>query len=441
MTSLMSPLKEAIQTTLKDVTPRRLWLLVVSTWFCTLVFFLAAMVTIDQHEHAVATIGSDAAPSVVAAHEIKIGLLTMDADLADELLYSPGQREAQEMVDGFEVARLDTSKELVTAAHNITYGTREQTPIEQIQAGFGLFQMQAQAARDLHALAKDGDALKHYREALNTLQTVLLPAANALDAANTEVLEDTYAHEKGASAMSRGFVLVMGLVLISLLFYTHIYISIRFRRRVNAALILAIACTGVFLQHLSATLATSSRDLTVAKEHAYNSIVALLDARVSAYEANAAESRWLLDRARAAEYEKQYRAKIAAVANFEKGHNYIETIATAKKQFANNENGTLPGFGGSLADELANIRFSGEREAALETLQAFGDYDAVDNKMRQLENSGDHSGALVLGLGYDPFGSNFKFSKFDDALERTLKINDNQLQSAMATPCARSMDW
>jgi hypothetical protein len=231
--------------------------------------------------------------------------------------------------------------------------------------------------------------------------------------------------------MSRGFVLVMGIILFSLLFYTHVYVSLRFHRRLNVALLVALACTGVFLQHLSSTLATSSRDLTIAKEDAYNSVVALLDARANSYDANASESRWLLDRARAAEHEKYFQDKNATVANFESGHDFGETIAAAKKQAENNEKGTLPGFTGSLADELSNIRFPGEHEAALETLQAFADYYAVDNKIRHLEKSGDHAGALKLALGYDPFGSNFKFSKFDDALGRTLKINQSQLKIAV----------
>ena len=431
MATLMSPLKKVVESTLQDVTPRRLWLLVVSIWLCTIIFFFAAMVTNDQHEHAVETVGADAAPSVIAAHEIKTAALTMDADLADELLYEPGQRESQEMVDGFEMARLDICKQLVAAARNITYGTSEELPIENIQIALGQFQMQAQAARDAHNSGKDGDAVSHYRAALKTLQASLLPNADALDKANADVLENTYTHEKGASAMSRGFVLVMGLVLISLLFYTHIYVSMRFRRRPNPPLLLAIACACLFVQHLSATLAASSRDLTIAKEDAYNSVVALLDARTNSYDANAAESRWLLDRAKAAEHEKCFYERVATVAHFDQGHDFAETIATAKKQFENNEKINLPGFSGSLADELSNVRFPGEREAALETLQAFGEYIGIDGKIRQLENSADHAGALKLGLGYDPFGSNFKFSKYDDALGRTLKINEDNLQNAV----------
>ena len=45
-------------------------------------------------------------------------------------------------------------------------------------------------------------------------------------------------------------------------------------------------------------------------------------------------------------------------------------------------------FKGKLADELNNITFPGEMEAATSTLRAWGQYVAIDNKIRQLETSG-----------------------------------------------------
>ena len=38
-----------------------------------------------QHERAAKTLGNDAAPSVVAAHKIRIYIETLDADLANDL--------------------------------------------------------------------------------------------------------------------------------------------------------------------------------------------------------------------------------------------------------------------------------------------------------------------------------------------------------------------
>ncbi len=430
MQVLTRPLQKAVDATFQNVTPTRLWLQMACICICSLFFFCASMVTITQHAHAIATVGSDAAPSVIAAHQIKTAVETMDNTLADELLYKSGSTEAQEMFEESEKARINLSKQLITAARNITYGRSEEVPIENIQTALGQFLMEAQNARDLHNFGKDTDASTKYLAALRTLQTRLLPGADALDKANENVLEDTFAHEKGASAMSRGLVLVIGIVLVALIGYTHLYVSMRFRRRLIPALLIALTCTIIFLQHLISMLAISSRNLVIAKEDAYNSVVALLDARSNSYDANAAESRALLDTAHAVDYENYFIEKVNSAAHFEKGHDFGETIARARHQLENHEKFNLPGFSGSLADELSNVRFPGEAEAALESLEAFATYISTDRKIRQLETAGNHNEALKLGLGYDPRGSNFSFLKYDDALARTLKINQDQLNLA-----------
>src|SRR5271154_4401302 len=102
MPTQVSPLKRAVQSALRNITPVRLWLWLSALWFCSLIFGLAAIGTIQQHVHAVKTIAADAAPSVFSAYEIKSGIERMDAALVNELLYSPGQIEAVEMEDNFE---------------------------------------------------------------------------------------------------------------------------------------------------------------------------------------------------------------------------------------------------------------------------------------------------------------------------------------------------
>src|SRR5262245_47219267 len=58
-----------------------------------------------QHREAVKAVGVDAAPSVVAAHKIKIYIETLDADLANELLGKPfGMAES---VQDFDKKRVE----------------------------------------------------------------------------------------------------------------------------------------------------------------------------------------------------------------------------------------------------------------------------------------------------------------------------------------------
>ena len=92
----------------------------------------------------------------------------------------------------------------------------------------------------------------------------------------------------------------------------------------------------------------------------------------------------------------------------------------------------LPGFEGALADEPDNIRFPGEVDAALDALKAFGDYCAADQKMRDYEKAGNHDEAIMIGIGYDPNSTNFYLSKFEDAIDRTYRINEEEMNKNIA---------
>ena len=94
--------------------------------------------------------------------------------------------------------------------------------------------------------------------------------------------------------------------------------------------------------------------------------------------------------------------------------------------------GLLPdGFEGYLAAELRNITFPGEREAAIETLETFARYVKIDGEIRRLEGRGNHTAAVALCVGNDPGQSNWAFSRFDDALGKTLDINQRAFKDAV----------
>jgi hypothetical protein len=433
MQTTVRPKQNIVVRTLRDKTPYRLRLMLLAIALFAIAFGIIAATTVKQHDHAMQTIGIEAGPSVITAHQIKIGLLSMDAALADELLAPPADNDSREMADDFAKHRADASKCLVAAARNITYGNSELLPIENVQVGLGQYLMQAQTARDFHEGGKAGDALNAYRATLRTLQESLLPNLEALDKANADILEETYNREKSVSALSRGFVLLVGLVLCGTLIYVQIFLSIRFRRRFNVPLLVATFCLLIFIQHLTQSLANCSNEVKIAKEDAYDSIVSLLQARSRSFDAKAGESRWLLDRERSSVYQKAFSDQVHSVAKFEHGHDFTSTIAIIEKQMAAGDKFALPGFSGALAEELGNVRFDGEAQAAADTLHEFRAYVGADEKIRHLENSGNHQAALRLGLGYNLSGSNYLFNKYDDALGRTLKINEQQLDLAYKT--------
>ncbi len=427
----IEPMQYIVRSCTQNVTPVRLKLFLVVNCLGAILFGTLAVATVQQHERVVKTLGFDAAPSVIAARQIKIGVEQMDTDLVAELLNPSCQRGSFWAAEDFDKWRLVVCKQLVAAAKNITYGLAEQTPIENIQSSLGQYEMEAQQALDMHDLGHNTLAVKSYRAALDTLENQLLPGADALHKANADALESSYGQEESQAALSCGFVAVIGMLLIGSLLVTQVYLARRFRRRLSLPLLIATFCLLFFVQKLYSTLMHNSSHLKVAKEDAYNSVIALLDVRADSYEANAAMGRWLLDRLNANEHEKTFLDRANTVASFAPGHDFAETLELAKKQYAADEKFNLPGFSGSLADEFNNVRFEGEGAAALEALQALSDYRIADANMRKKAKSAAYDEALAIGLGYDPHAAKFSFSKFDDAVGRTLEINQYHFDRAI----------
>jgi hypothetical protein len=174
-----------------------------------------------------------------------------------------------------------------------------------------------------------------------------------------------------------------------------------------------------------AAMGTEEHDLKVATEDAFASIHALWQARAVAYQANAEESRWLLDPAHADEYQRGFNMDVERLARLPPGEPVDALISreVAKEHVA--------GFTGLLADELNNITFDGEREAAGQTLRDFERYVAIDSQIRQLERDGKHGDAVLLCTGTRPDQSDGAFEQFDASLEKTLRINQNAFDAAV----------
>jgi len=111
--------------------------------------------------------------------------------------------------------------------------------------------------------------------------------------------------------------------------------------------------------------------------NAFDSIVALSQARAVAYDANADESRFLVDPDRAAQYQRAFTAKTRSL------NGYHDT-------------------------EMHNITFAGEREAAERVLTTFQQYQRDDQRIRAM---GDLRQAIAFCVGTAPGNSNYDFAR------------------------------
>jgi hypothetical protein len=389
-----------------------------------LLLLIAVALGARVHRAAMQTVGKDAAPSIIAAQHIKSALADMDANAANELLGPSGAMP--QAAAAYESRRVEASKALIAAAENITYGDSERNPILTLQVRLGSYERLIQKARDLHQ-SGPAAAVAAYREAAALMDGTLLPAADSLDLANHQVLETTYQKQSSRSFAARAFVLFAGIVVLLALAAVQLFLSDRMHRTVNPALLAATLLTLMLTIYAWQAMQRERSQLKVAKEDAFTSIHALWQARAVAYQANGDESRYLLDSANAKDHEDAFLQKSQSLASLPTDLSREQVIAALQREARVN------GFTGYLADELNNITFPGEREAAIQSLTSWEAYLDVDTRIRQLQRQGQTRPAIELCLGNAPGQSNWIFDQFDRALLATLDINQRAFDASVDT--------
>ena len=385
-----------------------------------LLFALAARHAVTQRQAAFQSIAGDCAPSIIAAQHIRASLADYDANLTNELLCAPGSPDLETAAKAAWARRQEFTDHLLQAAANITFGEAERGPITTVLNELGNYEAGMARAQALQSKGDAAGAVAASREAARLMRATILPAVDALDAANGHVLDRTYAAQQGAAWRALAWTVAAGLFLLAALGGAQRTLWRATRRRINPGLLAATLLTAGFALYGLAASVQSGQRLKETTKDAFDSVRFLWRARATAYAANAAESRWLHDRARAAVSERDFAEETARIAQAPAHVSLREIAATAR---AHPEHPLTDGFRGLLAQELGNVTYEGELAAAAACVEAFGDYLAVDKEIRRLENAGQHAQAVALCLSYSPGGSNAAFERFDAALDKVLNIN------------------
>jgi hypothetical protein len=420
-----------------ETTPGLLRLGLATTWVLGLLLFLLVRAGVEQHQKALDTVGHEATDSITAAEEMKAWLADMDSEAANGLLDKPD--DTKPTADSYEQRRLQVNGNFIAAAKNITY-PEEEDILKRLLNQFGPYEEAVARARLLHRRGDEKAAPEEYRRAHAIMAQQgdkisdkgLIAAADALDHVNDQQLVTRYTAEQRSAGWFLAGVVLPGLAMLGTLAALQVLLYHRAHRVFNPALLGATALAGGFLIYVVSSFATVGHDLKWAKEDAFDSIGALWRARADAYDANGEESRWLLDAKEHEAHENAFREKVGRLVTLPPGMTYPQLVAAVRKLRLPGEVARLPqGFEGHLAKELRNITFDGEEEAAKDMLAKFGDYLAIDDKIRQLEAENKHREAVQLCTGYRAGESNWAFKQFDDVLEKVLKINDGEFHHAV----------
>ena len=423
MSNLTTTSQQAIARLNKLNTPQILKIGLYLTWGACVLMLVTTIAAVQGQRYAIKTVGKDTAPSIIAAQHIKAGISDLDANAANMLLVDEGKNPIAEKV--YDDRRKEVVDATLAAAENITDGDAERNPIRTLFVALGDYRLKIHEALIFQKQKKNTSILESYRAGTDIVDSTLLPAADALDRTNLEAINRIYKEQKFTTGKYLFFVAISSIGLLTILVYLQIFLNRRMRRLLNPMLLLATAIAIFFIGSTFRALFSASTQLKIAKEDAFDSIHALWQVRALAYSANGDESRYLLDPAMATKHEQAFATKTAKIV----GIPDVETFKRVVNTLTSGE--TNVGFKGLFADELNNITFKGEREAAIDTLAAFGTYFEIDRQIRQLQQSGNHDAAVTLCIGNNQGQSNWAFDRFDSALDKTLALNQQAFDQAV----------
>jgi hypothetical protein len=270
--------------------------------------------------------------------------------------------------------------------------------------------------------------VSRYRQATAQLRNTVLPAVQTLTRANSARLTSTYDSQRRTISGTVALTWVVGLLLVGVLVGLQLYLRYRFHRRLNPFVLAATLATLVLLVVTSSTLSAAGDHLKVAKRDSFDSVLALGLARATGYSANADESRFLADPQGGAAYARDFLARSQSLLTVPGAT--LDTYASKLDSIV----GTLPSgrrHRGYLGDELANITFPGEQQAAVSTTRAYVAYEENDRTLRYLVAQGRLRDAINFDTSTAAGRSDASFNVYDQDLVATIEINQAHFDRAV----------
>ena len=379
------------------------------------------------------------APQVLDAAGLYQSLTDLDAQTANLLVFGDDPKLTAQRATAlaqYAQDRTGADRDLQQATVSAAGDPQVQSALAGVLDGMGSYQDLAGRAMELNDRARaaaghpDPTALAEYRRATDLMRTTLLPAADRLVQANNAAFTRSYDQQRSALSAAEGWTLGLGAALLAGLLAFQVWLTRTFRRIVNPALAAATLLTVALLALAGTLLPDQGERLRVARHDAFDSVVALSRARAVVSDANADESRYLLDRDRAPQYQDAFQAASQQIAAFPGTDITGYDAALAAAVTAYQADHTDIGFGGFYGTEFRNITFNGERAVAEKALTTYQAYQLDDRKIRALVAAGRLNDAIAYCTSLAPDGSNAAFEAQDTALRQVIAVNADSFTAA-----------
>ncbi|MCX4671172.1 hypothetical protein OG453_31585 [Streptomyces sp. NBC_01381] len=377
------------------------------------------------------------APRTVSAAGLNLALNDMDAQAVNSLLANGNAGKGRmavpydKAIQLYDEARRSVSRELRTLAVAAEDDAQAQRTVELLTDDFARYQ--EFIGRALENDTRSGGkaaAVDDYRNANDLLSRRLLPEARSLVEANDGQFEAAYAAERADLGAQSALLLALGAALLAALVLLQWYLARRFHRVLNPGLIAATVCALTAVVLGTQALTATSEQLRLARRDAFDSVVALSRARAIAYDANAEESRYLLDRDHRSAHEAAFLAKSQSLYGMEGAGlaSYEPQLAATWQAYRRDHHDKR--FTGEFRRELDNITFAGERAAAERTVEAYAVYQRDDRTIRSLVAAGKEQEAVAFCISWEPGKSNAHFGAWMTALDEVTGINRGAFDTA-----------
>jgi hypothetical protein len=427
MTTLVSP--PTTPQAGSPTTPQRVQLLTAAVAVLALVLGLVITQGAAGVRDGFADIGHRTVPQVAVSSDLYVALSDMDGQVANMLLIGNDQSlvviRAQALAM-YEQRRSQAHANLQEAAALAGRGSPAQQAIRTILDGLSEYEsLITQAIRlNEHAAGKPSEPLLGLqRQAADLMQTRLLPAAGGLTEVNRNALERTY--EKTRSDVRHAGLLtaLTALALLGALIAVQVLLARRFRRRFNPLLLLVTLATGGLYIASMVLFAAEDKHLGTAKEDAFNSVYALSRARAVGYDANADQSRYLLDGIRANQYEQRFLNKSQQVVALPTANTlgYYQHLLRQEMSIHSSARAHMS-WGGYFGIEFRNVTFPGERALAETALQNFAVHQASDRAMRDQFRQGEVKAAIRSVSSYEYGNASYTFDEYDKSLTELIQL-------------------
>jgi hypothetical protein len=416
----------------------RVWALIVAV----VVAALAMLLTYDVHQEnsGLTVIGHQTAPVVEASTDLYLRLNDMDAQMANILLVGSAKNlgfTRAQALGIFQSDRHQASIDLQQASAEATVDPGAAQSIRALLDALGSYEA---LAAQVTMISGQGSplpgkpspaALALYTQATDLLRTQLLPASQDLTNRNAAILQNTYLSDRGQALTARNLVFIIGVVTLVAAIALQVYLARRFHRWINPAMAAATLIAAALVIAGVRLTSGEAHQLYVAKVEAFNSILPLEQARAVSYDANADESRYLVDPALAAQYQQSFFSKTLELVDLPGTGIYTWDKAFAAALNAYNKNPSDIAWTGYWGDEFRNFTFIGEPQAAELSMKRFQVYELDDRHLRKLNDTGHLVAAIAFDTSYNPGQSNWAFGQFDDAQEQVININVNSFNLAI----------